>query len=238
MRVVFVHGACVKDGAWWWGPTAALLQEHGVSSVTPALPSCGEGGIPGGHDGPGLMDDVASVREELLASDEPTIVVGHSYGGIVIAEAAAGIPSVRHLVLISSYLPEIGQSLSDFGGDNGPAPFLDASVETGTFTVRPDLLAETFLQDCDADIQEEATNHLALQSLRVTGEPVSVAAWHTVPSTYIVCADDRGTPAASQRQFALRADTVVDIATGHHPFLSRPTAVRDVLLGLAADLDT
>lgn len=232
MRVVFVHGACVRDGAWWWGPTAALLQEHGVSSVTPSLPSCGEGGVPGGTDGPGLIDDVASVREELLASDEPTVVVGHSYGGIVIAEAAAGIASVRHLVLISSYLPEIGQSLSNFSGDNGPAPFLDADIEAGAFTVRPDLLAETFLQDCDADIQWEATQHLAFQSLRVAGEPVSEAAWQTVPSTYVVCADDRGTPAALQRQFASRADSVVEMSTGHHPFVSQPSAVRDLLVGL------
>ena len=236
MRVVFVHGACVRDGAWWWGPTATLLQEHGVSSVTPSLPSCGEGAVRAAKEAPGLADDVASVREALLASDEPTIVVGHSYGGIVIAEAAAGVASVRHVVLISSYLPEIGQSLSDFGGDSGPAPFLDADLEAGTFTVRPDLLAETFLQDCDADTQEEATHHLAVQSLRVTAEPVSAAAWRTVPSTYVVCADDRGTPAASQRQFALAADSVVEMATGHHPFISQPSEVCDLILGIVPHL--
>ena len=232
MRVVFVHGACVKDGAWWWSRTAALLEERGVSSVAPLLPSCGESGAPAGIDGPGLSEDVAVVRQELLASEEATIVVGHSYGGIVVAEAAAGIASVRHLVLISSYLPEIGQSLSDFSGDGGPAPFLDANLEAGTFTVRPELLAETFLQDCGPEVQEEATRHLALQSLRVTGESVAAAAWHEVPSTYLVCADDHGTPAALQRQFALRASSVVEIAAGHHPFLSQPGAVRDLLLGL------
>ena len=62
MRVVFVHGACVRDGAWWWHRTAALLQERGVRSVAPALPSCGETGVPGGTDGPGLAEDVAESR--------------------------------------------------------------------------------------------------------------------------------------------------------------------------------
>ena len=47
MRVVFVHGACVRDGSWWWHRAAELLQERGVSSVAPALPSCGEADAPG-----------------------------------------------------------------------------------------------------------------------------------------------------------------------------------------------
>src|SRR3954468_17734956 len=152
MRVVFVHGACVGDGSWWCHRTAALLDRHGITSVAPGLPSCGEGGASAGHDGPGLTADVAAVREVLQDSDEPTVVVPHSYGGIVTAEAAAGVPSVRHLVLVSSYLPEGGQSLSSFGGEE-PAPFLDIDPEGGTFTVRPDALAETFLQDCGPEIQ-------------------------------------------------------------------------------------
>src|SRR4051794_3185201 len=106
MRVVFVHGACVKDGSWWWHRTAALLAERGVVSVTPALPSCGETGEPVDATGPGLAEDVDAVRRVLTTSDEPTVVVVHSYGGIIAAEAAAGVDSVQHLLLISSYLPE------------------------------------------------------------------------------------------------------------------------------------
>src|SRR5262245_28406832 len=76
MRVVFVHGACVKDGSWWWHRMAPLLQEQKIASVTPELPSCvGAGGLP---------EDVAAVRAVLT---EPSIVVAHSYGGIVAAEA-------------------------------------------------------------------------------------------------------------------------------------------------------
>jgi pimeloyl-ACP methyl ester carboxylesterase len=231
MRVVFVHGACVKDGAWWWHRTAELLAERDVSSEAPALPSCGETGATPDAQGPGLPDDVAAVREVLTASDEPTVVVAHSYGGIVTAEAAAGVDAVRHLLLVSSYLPEVGQSLSSFGGEE-PAPFLDIDPEGGTFTVRPDALAETFLQDCDPEIQRQATDKTARQSLAVLGQPVRAAAWQQVASTYLVCAEDRGTPADLQREFAARAGNVVELAAGHHPFLSQPAAFRDLVLGL------
>jgi len=229
MRVVFVHGACVRDGSWWWHRAAALLQERGVASVSPPLPSCGETGVPGGPGGPGLAEDVAAVRQVLQDGDEPTVVVAHSYGGIVTAEAAAGVGSVRHLLLISSYLPEIGQSLSDFG-DGTPAPFLDVDPGAGTFGVRPELLAGTFLQDCDAEVRTQAPAHLARQSVQVIGQPVGAAAWHDVPSTYLVCAQDQGTPAGRQRAFARRAGRVVELDAGHHPMLSRPAAVRDLVL--------
>ncbi|MCX4689401.1 alpha/beta hydrolase [Kitasatospora purpeofusca] len=231
MRVVFVHGACVRDGSWWWRRTAELLRERGVPSVAPELPSCGEAGLPAGTDGPGLAEDVAAVRRVLRADDEPTVVVAHSYGGIVTAEAAAGIGSVRHLLLVSSYLPEVGQSLSDFG-DDGPTPFLEVDPGTGTFGVRPELLVDTFLQDCDPDDQVRAANHLARQSMHVITQPVGAAAWQQVPSTYLVCAQDLGTPPRLQRDFARRAGNVVELDAGHHPFLSRPAAVRDLLLSL------
>lgn len=232
MRVVFVHGACVRDGSWWWHRTAELLRARGVRSAVPALPSCGETGVAAGSGGAGLAEDVAEVRRVLTAGDEPTVVVAHSYGGIVTAEAAEGVGSVHHLVLVSSYLPEVGQSLSDFGGDGGPAPFLDVDLEAGTFGVRPELLVETFLQDCDQEVQAQAFGRLARQSVRVTGEPVGAAAWKQVPSTYLVCARDRGTPAQRQREFARLAGSVVELDAGHHPFLSQPAAVRDVLLAL------
>jgi pimeloyl-ACP methyl ester carboxylesterase len=207
------------------------LAEGGVPSVAPRLPSCGEGGRQGGADGPGLPEDVAAVRQVLQDDDAPTVVVAHSYGGIVIAEAAAGVDSVRHLLLVSSYLPEVGQSLADFG-DGSPAPFLDIDAAGGTFGVRPELLVATFLQDCDAGIRAGAADRLARQSLSVTAQPVGAAAWHDVPSTYLVCGQDLGTPAPLQREFARRAGDVVELDTGHHPFLSRPAAVAELVVGL------
>jgi pimeloyl-ACP methyl ester carboxylesterase len=233
MRVVFVHGACVKDGSWWWHPTGELLADLRVASQAPALPSCGETGVRPSAVGPGLAEDVAAVREVLAASDEPTVVVAHSYGGIVTAEAAAGVGAVQHLLFVSSYLPEVGESLSSFGGE-GPAPFLDIDPAAGTFTVRPQALADTFLQDCDPEIQREAMNKTALQSLAVLDQPVKAAAWHDVAATYLVCADDRGTPAELQRRFSGRAGSAVEIDASHHPFLSQPAAFCELILRVGA----
>jgi pimeloyl-ACP methyl ester carboxylesterase len=229
MRVVFVHGACVRDGSWWWHRTGELLAAAGVPSEAPALPSCGEGDRPAGAGGPGLAEDVAAVRAVLAASDEPAVVVAHSYGGIVVAEAAAGLPAVHRLVLVASYLPEPGESLASFTGGE-PAPFLAVDPEAGTFGVRPEAFADTFVHDCPPEVAAESARHLASQSLAVTGTPVTAAAWHQVPSTYLVCAGDRGTPAAAQRTFAARASQVVELDTGHHPFLSRPREVADLVL--------
>lgn len=229
MRVVFVHGACVKDGSWWWHRTAELLAERDVVSEAPALPSCGETGEQPSARGPGLAEDVAAVRGVLMASDEPAVVVAHSYGGIVTAEAAAGVDAVRHLLLVSSYLPEVGQSLSSFGGRE-PAPFLEIDPGGGTFTVQSDALTETFLHDCAPEIQRQAIQKTARQSLAVLEQPVRSAAWQHVPTTYLLCTRDRGTPAELQHEFADRADSVVKVDAGHHPFLSQPAAVRDLVL--------
>jgi pimeloyl-ACP methyl ester carboxylesterase len=228
---VFVHGACVRDGSWWWHRAAAVLESRGVSSGAPALPSCGETGVAAGTGGPGLNEDVAAVRGELQRSDEPTVVVAHSYGGIVVAEAAAGIATVRHLLLISSYLPAVGESLSSFSGPE-PAPFLDVDVEAGTIGVRPQMLAETFMHDCP-QLVDDARSRLAPQSLSITQQPVRASAWQQVPSTYLVCSEDRGTSAERQREFAGRAQTVVELAAGHHPFLAQPQPVADLVLGIS-----
>lgn len=66
----------------------------------------------------------------------------------------------------------------------------------------------------------------------MTQARVSAAAWREVPSTYLVCTEDRGTPATAQRDYALRADNVVEVTAGHHPFLSRPDAVAQLITSL------
>jgi pimeloyl-ACP methyl ester carboxylesterase len=107
------------------------------------------------------------------------------------------------------------------------------NLEAGIFGVRPELLAGTFMHDCPAGVVAESVRHLAGQSLSVTQQPVQAAAWQQVPSTYLVCTADRGTPAARQRDFARRATQVVELDSGHHPFLSQPDAVADIITKLS-----
>lgn len=235
MRVVFVHGACVRDGAWWWHRTAYVLARSGVRSEAPPLPSCGETGQVPGLAGPSLPDDVAAVRAALESSAEPTVVVQHSYSGMVVAEAAAGLPQVRHLLAVTSVLPEIGESLASLSGGGEPAPYLEVHAD-GTFSARAELATATFLQDCPAEVIEPAHARLVRQTAAVTVQPVGAAAWLAIPSTYLVCAADNGTPPELQRRQAARAGRVVEIDAGHHPFLSRPEAVADLVLEVGAAL--
>jgi len=123
MEVIFVHGALVRDGDWWWRPTAALLHEKAdIRSRSVALPSCGE--AQRHRMSGGLAEDAAALRA-VLDDVDSAIVVGHSYGGTVIAEAGQH-PAIEHLLYISSYLPEVGESQSTIlGGENDPASISD-----------------------------------------------------------------------------------------------------------------
>src|SRR4051812_49573634 len=120
MRIVFVHGACVKDGSWWWHRTGELLAEQSLASEAPALPSCGEGGEPTDAGGPGLAEDVAAVRHVLTASDEPTMVVAHSYGGIATAGATGGGRGAGPALLPSRRRPQVGRRRPPLGPLGAP----------------------------------------------------------------------------------------------------------------------
>jgi pimeloyl-ACP methyl ester carboxylesterase len=153
-------------------------------------------------------------------------VIAHSYGGVVATEAAVE-GDVRHLIYLDSFLPDVGESLAAFSGPE-PAPYLDFA-EDGTFGVRSEMAQELFLQDCDQAAVEGAFARLTRQSASVVAEPVRRAAWHDRPSTYLVCADDRATPPDVQRAQAGRAGRVIELPTGHHPMLSRPDLLAEVV---------
>ena len=175
-------------------------------------------GQPTNAQGPGLAEDVSAVREMLTASDQPTVVVAHSYGGIVTAEAAAGVAAVRHLLLVSSYLPEVGQPL--LVRRRGARPFLDTIPRAAPSPSAPDALAETFLQDSDPEFSDRP------RPRRLGG------AWRSSSSRWGQRRGSTGLDvprlrrgpgraADRQRRFAGRAGSVVELDAGHHPFLSR-----------------
>ncbi|WP_290051446.1 alpha/beta hydrolase [Amycolatopsis solani] len=220
MRIVFVHGAFVRDGAWWWQPTADLLARHGLRSSAVVLPSCEA--EPRGD----LHDDAAAVRALLDASDEPVLLVGHSYGGMVITQAGRHA-AVRRLVYVTSFLPDTGQALADFGGGGEPR---HVSHGDGTASVREELVRPLFAQDFDDATYAGAAARLAAQNEAVFGQRTTEAAWRGVPSTYVVCGDDLATPPEVQREQAGRATDVVELPVAHHPFVTRPELVAEVLL--------
>jgi pimeloyl-ACP methyl ester carboxylesterase len=173
-------------------------------------------------NGDGLVADAAALRRELDEADS-AIVVGHSYGGTVIAEAGQH-RAVAHLLYVSSCLPDIGQAQAAIMsgetdpvsiGDNGDGTLSLAGYDDASFGAR-------FLHDADEATCKEAWVRLTAQAAGAFVTPTSGAGWYGVDSTYVVCGQDRSTSVALQRFHAERATRSVELPTGHHPFISRP----------------
>jgi pimeloyl-ACP methyl ester carboxylesterase len=234
MRILFIHGAFSRDGAWWWAPTAALLERNGIASTAVALPTCGEAGIAPTGAGPGLQEDAAATAA-VLSEGGPTILVAHSYGGMV-ASHAGDHPAVRHLLYISSFLPAVGENLATLSSGPDPVPVIphadgSVSVDAGdraAFDAR-------FLHDlADPDLVSGAHDRLCAQSSAVFGAEATNAAWQRTPSTYLVCAEERSTDPDLQRTQAARATNVRELPAGHFPMLSRPDLVAACIEDIAS----
>jgi pimeloyl-ACP methyl ester carboxylesterase len=156
------------------------------------------------------------------------VLVGHSYGGMVITDAASGQENVRQLVYITSVMPERGETMASLGGSE-LGPWMDPREEDGTMGIKAELAPEAFLQDCDEATIDEALKRLTRQPLAVFGQAPRDVAWQEKPSTYVVCAEDRATPPEAQRGYAKRAGKIVELPTGHHPMLSRPGLLARVI---------
>ncbi len=237
MKVVFVHGALVFDGAWWWQRMVEPLAAFGLGSRAVELPSCGTSPDPD----PGALGDMHAdadaVHSVLDEEDEPVLLVGHSYGGMVITDAAAGHEKAKHLVYVTSVMPERDETMASLGGAREPGPWMDPRPEDGTMGIKAELTAEAFMQDCDEATIAEALKRLTRQPLTAFGQTPRGVAWREKPSTYVVCAEDRATPPEAQREYARRASSVVELPTGHHPMLSRPELLARVLAEAAATPD-
>ena len=225
MRVVFIHGAFSRDGSWWWASTAAFLDRSGIASTAVALPSCGEAGIAPTGTGPDLHEDAAATTA-VLDEGGPAIIVAHSCGGMVATEVGDH-PAVRGLVYISSFLPIVGESLATLSSGADPVPVIahvDGSVSVDDDNT--DAFDARFLHDVqDPDLVSGAHDRLCAQSSVVFGAETTTAAWERVPSTYLVCAEDRSTNPDLQRAHAARATTIRELPAAHFPMLSRPDLV-------------
>ena len=225
--LIFVHGACVRDAAWWWSLMSEPLAAHGIATTAVALPSCGEDGAELGD----LYADVSACTRAIDQARGPVILCGHSYGGVIITEAGVH-ERVTQLLYVTSVMPGAGQSQAQIIGD-APAPWMIPG-DDGTVGVRAELIREFFLQDCDATTTEQALARLTRQSVLPFGQAPRHIAWEHTPTTYVVCTEDLATPAEMQRQRVRAGTRRVEFHAGHHPFLSRP---HDFAQVLAAEID-
>jgi pimeloyl-ACP methyl ester carboxylesterase len=220
---------------------AELARRH-AKSVAVDFPGHGKSTEPHAD----LYGDAAAVRRVLDDVDGPIVVLAHSYGGSVVTIAADQHPRVKHLVYLAANMPDVGetvfsmhQHLEDVAGP-AEAGRVDASLVTmvdGTIgELAPEVGFERFYQDCPLELQQAAVARLCRQNLESAIQPTTVAAWHTIPSTYVVCSQDLALPPSWERLLAKRATEVLELDSSHSPFLSMPDKVADVLEDVARTL--
>jgi pimeloyl-ACP methyl ester carboxylesterase len=219
--VVLVHGGW--HGSWCWAQVVPLLERRGISVRTVELTSIGADP----DDPPALSGDAAAVVAVLDDIRAPALLCGHSYGGMVITQAAAGRKDVTRLVYLCAFMPDAGESLISIIGER--APWIVAHPD-GRWLPDLEQAAATFYADCDAETQRASTARLRPMPTATIEEPVSSAPWREIPSTYVVCTQDLAIPVELQRErFAPRADEVVELEASHSPFFSQASAVADLL---------
>jgi pimeloyl-ACP methyl ester carboxylesterase len=220
---VFVHG--LWHGAWAWDETRATLAERGVQSHAIELPLTS------------LTDDVAALETVLDTVADDVVLIGHSYGGAVIT-AAQPRPNLRHLIYLTAYQLDAGETMAKVFPDlELPPPALGAAIqrdrERGITTLDPALARDVLYHDVPADVADAAVARLRPSALALFRESPGTVSWRSVPSTYVVCAQDRALVPPLQRAMAGRAGTVVEWPVGHSPAAACPGAIAD-LVGLRA----
>jgi pimeloyl-ACP methyl ester carboxylesterase len=217
-NIVLVHGAWA-DGSSWSG-VIERLQADGYHVTAPQFPLTG------------LADDVARLRQVLDLQDGPAVVAGHSYGGQVITALGADAPNVAGLVYIAALGLDQGESLGGLLSQGPVTPAL-AHLVTDTrgfgWLSEEDFVAH-FAGDVDpvrARVMYAVQQPLAGSAF---GDVMGVPAWKTLPSWYLVAADDEAIPPPVERQFADRMGaTTIEIPSSHVAMVSHPGDVAQLI---------
>src|SRR4051812_20614565 len=216
-NVVLVHGGFV-DGSGWRG-VYDLLRADGfnVSVVQNQTLS--------------LESDVETTRQVLDAQCGPTILVGHSYGGVVITEAGRH-ERVAGLVYIAAFAPDADESVNTLIADpppGAPVPPILAPVEGFLFLDR-EKFAESFAADLPANEAAFMADSQLPWGVEALNGTVTQPAWRTKPSWYLVATDDRMIPPPAQRAMSERAgSTVIGAAGSHSIYVSQPSVTADLI---------
>ena len=239
--IVLVHGAW--HGAWCFTKAVAALEARGVAVVAPDLP--GHGSDTGSLGG--LHDDAQRVRDVVAAIDGPVVLVGHSYGGLVISEAAsdpATADRVARLVYLCAIVTAPGQTFFSVPADHSRSllgPLIRATDDGPSTIDTSDIGAAkaAFYGDCSADDVAFAAANLSAQPMgnmagAISGDPLA-----TIAATYIRCTEDRTIPVevqdaliASASGSAHSLDTIT-LEASHSPFFSMPDELAGHLVALA-----
>jgi len=221
LNVVLVHGGFV-DGSGWEGVYQILRKDgYNVSIVQHATAS--------------LAGDVAATKLVLDGLDGPALLVGHSYGGVVITEAGND-PRVAGLVYIAAFAPDKGESVDALIKDPPPGAAVPPILPPRNGYLFLD--RAKFRASFAADVDEEQAAFMADSQLpwgvEALGGMISEPAWKTKPSWYLVTTEDKMIPPPAQRAMSKRAgSTVVEEKGSHSIYVSKPRAVAEIIQAAA-----
>lgn len=219
--IVLVHGAFAEGSAW--DKVVPLLTAKGYEVVAVHEPLTS------------FNDDVGSVKRAIQAAPGDVVLVGHSYGGVLITEAGND-PKVKSLVYIAALAPDGNQSANDLLKEGPPAEWLkELKVTDGFGALSPVGIAQHFAQDVPAAQQKAIAIKQGWTAMVVFDGKPKAAAWKTKPSWYIVAKNDKMIPAAAEEAMAKKINAkVTTLATSHVPMVSKPSDVATVILAAAA----
>ncbi len=225
--VVLVHGAW--HGAWCWSNLQAELDGRGIASLAVDLPGHGTSLEPFGD----LHGDADHLTQVLAKVHGPVVLVGHSYGGAVISQAASDAPNVTHLVYLTAFVPDVGEGVLSLLNSMPPADTaLSAAMvigEGGFSTINPDLAHGAFYGHSNPAATSAHVARLCAQPFATFTQPLTSAAWHTIESTFVRCTEDGAIHISHQDLMASRCTNIETLATDHSPFASMPAQTADIV---------
>jgi pimeloyl-ACP methyl ester carboxylesterase len=212
-NVVLVHGAFTDQTSW--NKVAQLLRRKGYHVTLVANPLTS------------LADDVAATRKALAAQNGPTVLVGHSWGGVVIGEAGDD-PKVSALVYVAAYAPDRGESIQALSKGAPPTPGQKTlrPDARGYLSIDPAALPRVFAGDLPAVEGKALVAHQLPLNSAVFGTEATVAAWHDKPTFYAISAKDQMILPEAEAMFAKRMNAqTVTLQSSHASPVSHPADV-------------
>ncbi|WP_433222109.1 alpha/beta fold hydrolase [Dactylosporangium sp. CS-047395] len=221
--VVLVHGAFADASGW--NEVAGRLLRDGYPVVAPANPLRG------------VASDAAYLASVLGTIGGPVVLAAHSYGGIVITNAAAGNPNVKALVYVAAFAPDQGENLlglqTRFPGSRLDEsaldfrPYADGLIDA---YIKRDAFPPVFAGDVHRGTAEVMWAGQRPADVRALGEPSGAPAWKSIPSWYLVAREDKVLPPAAQRFMAQRAGSRTrEVKASHVAMIAQPAATVDLI---------
>jgi pimeloyl-ACP methyl ester carboxylesterase len=214
-NIVLVHGA-FADGSGWMA-VAKILRRDGFNVSIPQPPETS------------LEDDVAATNRAIDAMDGPVVLVGHSYGGIIISSAGNN-SHVKSLVYVAAFQPDVGESLGSLAASKPPSSSAPKPSSDGFLYIGQ----ATFHADFCADLPTPLADFMAVSqvglSVKAAGATTSTPAWKSKPSFAIVASNDHAINPDLERSMYKRSGAkVTELASSHVVYMSHPGEVAAVI---------